>query len=130
MVEFSGALQSQTQTQTQTPASVSEKLPLITIRLSGGYLGGCQNVGPFLAILNIRCRILIGTQGGTIILTTTHLLINRCFTRLLLACLPMSCAQNATSRNRNFQGREPEYRPQAFSHAKQNLNPKPLNPKP
>ena len=36
-------------------------------------LGGCQNYGPFLGTLNIRCRIIIGTQKGTIILTTTHL---------------------------------------------------------
>ena len=37
------------------------------------YLGGCQNYGPFLGTLNIRCRIIIGTQKGTIILTTTHI---------------------------------------------------------
>ena len=37
------------------------------------HLGGCQNYGPFLGTLNIRCRIIIGTQKGTIILTTTHL---------------------------------------------------------
>ena len=35
-------------------------------------MGGCQNYGPFLGTLNIRCRILIRTQIGTIILTTTH----------------------------------------------------------
>ena len=28
---------------------------------------------PFGGTLNIRCRIIIGTQNGTIILTTTHL---------------------------------------------------------
>ena len=28
---------------------------------------------PFLGTLNIRCRIIIGTQNGTIILTTTHM---------------------------------------------------------
>ena len=33
-------------------------------------MGGCQNYGPFLGTLNIRCRIIIGTQKGTIILTT------------------------------------------------------------
>ena len=32
-------------------------------------MGGCQNYGPFLGALNIRCRIIIGTQKGTIILT-------------------------------------------------------------
>ena len=34
-----------------------------------GYMGGCQNSGPFLGTLNIRCRIIIGIQKGTIILT-------------------------------------------------------------
>ena len=37
------------------------------------YLGSCQIQGPFLGTLNNRCRIIIGTQKGTIILTTTHL---------------------------------------------------------
>ena len=36
-------------------------------------MGGCQNCGPFLGTLNIRCRIIIGIQKGTIILTTTHM---------------------------------------------------------
>ena len=36
-------------------------------------MGGCQNYGPFLGTLNIRCRIIIGTQKGTIILTTTQI---------------------------------------------------------
>ena len=35
-------------------------------------MGGCQNCGTFLGTLNIRCRIIIGIQKGTIILTTTH----------------------------------------------------------
>ena len=38
------------------------------------YMGGCQNYGPFLGTLNIRCRIIIGIQKGTIILTTTHMI--------------------------------------------------------
>ena len=33
--------------------------------------GGCQNYRPFLGTLSIRCRIIMGTQKGTIILTTT-----------------------------------------------------------
>ena len=37
------------------------------------YLCGCQNYEPFLGTLNIRCRIMIGIQQGTIILTTTHI---------------------------------------------------------
>ena len=36
-------------------------------------MGGCQNYGPFLGTLNIRCRNIIGTQKGTIILTTTQI---------------------------------------------------------
>ena len=37
-------------------------------------MGGCQNYGPSLGTLNIRCRIIIGTQKGTImILTSTHI---------------------------------------------------------
>ena len=36
-------------------------------------MGGCQNYGPFLGTLNIRCRKMIWIQKGTIILTTTHM---------------------------------------------------------
>ena len=36
-------------------------------------MGSCQNQGPFLGTLNIRCRIIIRTQKGTLILTTTHM---------------------------------------------------------
>ena len=36
-------------------------------------MGGCQNYGPFLGTLNIRCRIIVGVRKGTIILTTTHM---------------------------------------------------------
>ena len=44
------------------------------------HMGGCQNYGPFLGTLNIRCRTIIRTQERTIILTTTYILgaaINR-----------------------------------------------------
>ena len=37
-------------------------------------MGGCQNYDPFLGTLNIRRRIIIGIQKGTITLTTTHML--------------------------------------------------------
>ena len=30
---------------------------------------------PFWGTLNIRCHIIIGTQKGTIILTTTHMVV-------------------------------------------------------
>ena len=38
-------------------------------------MGGCQNYGPILSPLNTRCRIILRTQKGTIILTTTHISI-------------------------------------------------------
>ena len=34
--------------------------------------GGCQNYGPFWGTLSNRCRIILGTPKGTIILTTAH----------------------------------------------------------
>ena len=34
---------------------------------------GCQNWGPFLRTEYIRCRIIVGTQKGTIILTIAHM---------------------------------------------------------
>ena len=36
------------------------------------YMGGSQKYGPFLCSLHIRCRIIVGIQKGTIILTTSH----------------------------------------------------------
>ena len=36
------------------------------------HMGSCQNRGPLLGTLNNRCRSILGTQKGTIILTTTH----------------------------------------------------------
>ena len=36
-------------------------------------MADCQNYGPFLGPYYNRCRIIIGTQKGTIILTTTHI---------------------------------------------------------
>ena len=50
-----------------SPLSKQPALPLSL------HMGGCQNYGPFLGTLNIRCRIRIGIQKGTIILTTTHM---------------------------------------------------------
>ena len=35
-------------------------------------MSSCQNYGAFLGTLNSRRRIILGTQKGTIILTTTH----------------------------------------------------------
>ena len=39
------------------------------------HMGGCQNYGPFWGTLNIRCRIITGSQKGTIILTSTHIFV-------------------------------------------------------
>ena len=36
-------------------------------------MGGCQNYDPFFRTLHIRCRIIIGFQKGTIILTTAYM---------------------------------------------------------
>ena len=36
------------------------------------HVAGCKNFGPFCGPLNIRCRIILRTQKGTIILTTPH----------------------------------------------------------
>ena len=36
-------------------------------------MGSCQNCGPCLGTPNNRCRIIIGTQKGTRILTTTQI---------------------------------------------------------
>ena len=36
-------------------------------------VGGCQNYGPLLGTLNIRCRTILRTQKGTLMLTTTHM---------------------------------------------------------
>ena len=33
---------------------------------SWGYMGSCQNCGPFLGTSNTRCRTIIRTQTGTI----------------------------------------------------------------
>ena len=39
-------------------------------------MGGCRNYGPFLGTLNIGAILhIIGTQKGTIILTTTHMIL-------------------------------------------------------
>ena len=39
-------------------------------------MGCCQNSGPLLSLFNTRCRIILRTQRGTIILTTTHILVS------------------------------------------------------
>ena len=36
-------------------------------------MGGCQNYGPFLGPYYNTAPIILGTQQGTLILTTTHI---------------------------------------------------------
>ena len=37
------------------------------------YMGSCQNYGPFLGLYYNTAPIIYGTQKGTLILTTTHM---------------------------------------------------------
>ena len=47
---------------------------LLGSRLVTGITGvTTHNYDPFLGTPNIRCRIIIGIQTGTIILTTSHM---------------------------------------------------------
>ena len=39
----------------------------------GMDMNGFQNYGPFFGTLKIKCRIIIGIQKGTRMLTTTHI---------------------------------------------------------
>ena len=43
-------------------------------------MDGCHNYGPLLGPLNTRCRIVIGTRKGTIVLTTTQMPRKDCST--------------------------------------------------
>ena len=56
------------------------------------HMGGCQNYGPFLGTLNIRCRIITGTQKGTIILTTTHMSPSRTDRDVAEPAEPRACS--------------------------------------
>ena len=48
-------------------------------------MGGCQNYGLRLGTLNIRCRIVMGIQKGTIILPTTYI------SSIILRGVPLLC---------------------------------------
>ena len=50
-------------------------------------LGGRQNYGPLLGPPNTRCRIILGTPKGTIILTTTHVYIYVCTYVHICTCI-------------------------------------------
>ena len=54
------------------PPSSCQRALLAFIKEHLQHSSGCQNDGPFLGTLNIRCHIIIGLQKGLIILTTTH----------------------------------------------------------
>ena len=51
---------------------------------------------PLLGPLNNRCRIIIGTQTGTIILTTTHMSCSD-----LLFCLQLMCSSGTSGSSRS-----------------------------
>ena len=57
-------------------------------------MGGCQNYGPFLGTLNIGGRTIMGTQKGTIILTTTHMTRSQLRDALWQAQAPGSCSRH------------------------------------
>ena len=61
-------------------------------------MGDCQNHGPFLGTLHIRCRIIIGIQKRTTILTTTHIPVHfteRCASsRFLIETSPSASRRN------------------------------------
>ena len=40
------------------------------------HMGGYQHCDPLLGPLNTRCRIILRTQKGTIVLTTTHMAVS------------------------------------------------------
>ena len=61
------------QQQAQMAESSSHSKAIQTSASANAELGGCQNYGPFLGTLNIRCRIIIGILNRTIILTSTQL---------------------------------------------------------
>ena len=77
---------------------------LLNLVIAQVYMGGCQNYGPFLGPYYNTAPDISGTQKGTIILTTTHMLamlvsqflcvrMNKKFEsfrrRLYLWCTPM-----------------------------------------
>ena len=66
-------------------------------------MGGCQNCGPFMGTLNIRGHIIIGTQKGTIILTTTHMsILASCLSRTAEVSVPKVCLFSASLGLRMF----------------------------
>ena len=87
--------------QTLNPINPKYQAPHSALRKPGGsysptnprsstlkhHVGGCQNYGPFLGTLNIRCRNILGTQKGTLISTTTHVPIDMCMRAYNHTCI-------------------------------------------
>ena len=64
------------------------------------YVGSCQNYGPLLGTVNSRCRIISGTQKGTIILTTTHIPIgSHSFLTLIIYNIPQYTQRGFRTQN-------------------------------
>ena len=64
-------------------------------------MGSCQNSGPFLGILNHRCRTIIRTQKRTLILTTSHIVYGsrELPLRVLVNRAPKPCLEGKVGAN-------------------------------
>ena len=75
-------------------------------------MGGCQKYGPFLGTLHIRGRMIIGIQKGTIVLTTTHVILTAAGVPLLCnkpgRSNTHSVHEEKTARPEKLQGSEKE----------------------
>ena len=65
-------------------------------------VGGYQNYGHFLGPLNIMCRIIIRSQKGTMILTTTHIVPTknpRLARNVAVLCIVLTAAHRCSGSN-------------------------------
>ena len=62
------------------------------------YMGSCQNYGPFLGTVNIRCRNIIRTQKRPIILRTTHILSSNFAPRISSSSRSTRCSLSTLPR--------------------------------
>ena len=66
------------------------------------YMCGCQNYGPFLGTLNIRCRIIIGIEKATIVLGNPHISIYMVpppHCKIHICSIPSSICQNRETKH-------------------------------
>ena len=67
-----------------------------------GYVGGCQNYGPVLDSHYNTAPNILGTQKGTIILTTAHVYLESLLIQRCLAGFTCGRTQFAPKPNFNF----------------------------